>query len=146
MNIQKKLKVFLIEDAAKIRSILIEILHQTGQIEVVGFAESERDALQQLRSREWDVAIVDIGLREGTGLGVLKGLKSDGKAYGKPLLRIGHWLLEQMDFLIRLEIWMHWYLNFRPWCIGMKEACSPVKLNIVKIFLFDKVIFHGIVS
>jgi DNA-binding NarL/FixJ family response regulator len=86
MNIQKKLKVFLIEDAAKIRSILIEILHQTGQIEVVGFAESERDALQQLRSREWDVAIVDIGLREGTGLGVLKGLKSDGKAYGKRFL------------------------------------------------------------
>jgi len=48
MNIEKKLKVFLIEDAIKIRSVLIDILQQTGGIEVIGFAESEKDALNQL--------------------------------------------------------------------------------------------------
>ncbi|GGC76153.1 response regulator [Undibacterium terreum] len=86
MNIEKKLKVFLIEDAIKIRSVLIDILQQTGDIEVVGYAENEKDALNQLRSQEWDVAIVDIGLREGNGLAVLAGLKSDAKAYGKRLV------------------------------------------------------------
>ncbi|HSY29588.1 MAG TPA: response regulator [Burkholderiaceae bacterium] len=82
----QKLKVFLIEDAVKIRSILIEILQQTGNVEIVGFADSEKDALNQLRSQEWDVVIVDITLREGNGLGVLAGLKKDDKPYGKRLV------------------------------------------------------------
>jgi two-component system OmpR family response regulator len=83
MSIDKKLKVFLIEDAGKIRATLIELLQQTGRIEVVGYAESEREALDQLRSTDWDAAIVDIGLREGSGLGVLAGLKRDARTYGK---------------------------------------------------------------
>lgn len=82
----KKLRIFLIEDAPKIRAMLMEILQQEEQIEVVGYAESEKDALTQLRSREWDVAIVDIGLRQGSGLGVLAGLKKDQKQYGKRLV------------------------------------------------------------
>jgi two-component system OmpR family response regulator len=90
MSEQKKLKVFLIEDAVKIRAMLVEILQQTGEIEVVGFAESEKDALLQLRSKDWDVAIVDVGLREGTGLGVLTGLKRDGKPYGKRFVFSGN--------------------------------------------------------
>jgi DNA-binding NarL/FixJ family response regulator len=83
MNLQKKLKVFLIEDAQRIRAVLTDILQKSGQIEVVGFAENEKDALNELRSQEWDVAIVDIGLREGNGLGVLAALKSDARPYGK---------------------------------------------------------------
>jgi two-component system OmpR family response regulator len=82
----QKLKVFLIEDAVKIRSILIEILQQTGNVEIVGFADSEKDALNQLRSQEWDIVIVDITLREGNGLGVLAGLKKDDKPYGTRLV------------------------------------------------------------
>ena len=69
MDDKKKLKVFLIEDAQRIRSVLIEVLQQTENVEVIGFAESEKEALYQLRSIEWDVAIVDIGLREGSGSG-----------------------------------------------------------------------------
>lgn len=86
MNSGKKLKVFLIEDTQRIRSALTTILEDSGSIEVVGFAESESDALNCLRSQEWDVAIVDIGLREGNGLGVLAGLKNDARQYGKRLV------------------------------------------------------------
>ncbi|MFZ6760064.1 response regulator [Undibacterium sp. Ji50W] len=86
MEDKKKLKVFLIEDAQRIRSVLIEVLQQTDNVEVIGFAESEEDALSQLRSIEWDVAIVDIGLREGSGLAVLSGLKNDGRLYGSRLV------------------------------------------------------------
>ena len=82
----QKLKVFLIEDAVKIRSILIEVLQQTGIVDIVGFADSEKDALNQLRSQEWDIVIVDITLREGNGLGVLAGLKKDDKPYGTRLV------------------------------------------------------------
>ncbi len=59
------------------------MLQQTGHVEIIGFAEDESDALLQLREKEWDVAIVDIRLREGSGLGVLAALKRDSRAYGK---------------------------------------------------------------
>jgi two-component system OmpR family response regulator len=83
MDVDNKLKVFLIEDGSQIRSILIELLQRTGCIEIIGFADGESDALNQLRSKEWDVVIVDIGLNEGSGLGVLAGLRHDCKQYGK---------------------------------------------------------------
>jgi len=86
MTLDKKLKVFLIEDAYRIRSVLTDILQQAGDVEVVGFAENEQDALQQLRTKEWDVAVVDIALREGSGLAVLAGLKNDARQYGKRLV------------------------------------------------------------
>ena len=89
MNAEKKLRVFLIEDAPRIRSVLIEVLQQSENIEVIGFAESESDALAQLRKLEWDVAIVDISLREGSGLGVLSALKNDGCDYGPRLVFTG---------------------------------------------------------
>jgi DNA-binding NarL/FixJ family response regulator len=81
-----KLKVFLIEDVARIRAILIEILQRSGEIDVVGFAEGQTDALNQLRSTEWDVAIVDISLRDGNGLAILSNLQRDGKSYGERIV------------------------------------------------------------
>jgi two-component system OmpR family response regulator len=83
MRVENKLKVFLIEDGCQIRSILIEFLQRTEHIEIIGFAENESDALDQLRSKEWDVVIVDIGLNEGSGLGVLAGLQHDPWKHGK---------------------------------------------------------------
>ncbi len=76
------LKVFLVEDAPSIRSQLIEILHSSINIEVVGYADGQREALQQLRTTQWDVAIIDIGLRDGNGLAILEALKKDQTAYG----------------------------------------------------------------
>jgi DNA-binding NarL/FixJ family response regulator len=86
MDLQNKLKVFLIEDAPRVRAVLTDILQENSWIEVIGFAENENDALQELRSREWDVAIIDIELKQGNGLGVLAGLKKDSRQYGKRLV------------------------------------------------------------
>lgn len=80
------LKIFLIEDALRIRSLLIEVLQSTGKIEVVGYADNEREALCQLRAIEWDIAIVDIALPEGSGLSILDALKKDGRNYGARLV------------------------------------------------------------
>jgi len=85
----RKLKVFLIEDAIKIRSILIELLQQTGKVDVIGYAEGQSDALRQLRSNEWDAVIVDIGLHDGNGLAVLAGLQGDIKPYGERIVFTG---------------------------------------------------------
>lgn len=84
------LKVFLIEDAPRIRSILIEFLLSTGKIEVVGVAEGQQEAVQSLRALAWDVAIIDIALREGSGLDVLRALNEDTADYGTRLVFTNH--------------------------------------------------------
>ena len=92
----------MIEDATRIRSVLIEILQQSGNIDVVGYAEGQTEALGKLRSQEWDVVIVDIGLSEGNGLAVLAGLQRDTKAYGKRIVFTGNPSLEMKNRTLAL--------------------------------------------
>jgi two-component system, OmpR family, response regulator len=68
------LKTFLIEDSPVIRQNLISTLEDLTAVRVVGFAEDEAQAVQVLsdRSRIIDLVILDVVLREGTGLGVLR--------------------------------------------------------------------------
>ncbi|HEY2561406.1 MAG TPA: response regulator [Caldimonas sp.] len=70
------IKIYLIEDSSIIRENLIDALHENAPIEVVGTAEDERSALSWLndRSHACDLAIVDIFLKSGSGLGVLKAM------------------------------------------------------------------------
>src|SRR6185369_16575110 len=70
------IKIYIVEDSSVIRENLIDALHENAPIEVVGTAEDERTALTWLRDRSHacDLAIVDIFLKNGSGLGVLKGM------------------------------------------------------------------------
>ena len=67
------LRAFLIEDNATIRENLTETLAELSLAETVGFAASEAEALAWLQGGEieWDLAIVDLFLMQGSGLGVL---------------------------------------------------------------------------
>lgn len=71
-----QLRVVLVEDSPIIRERLIESLTSTGNIKVVGQADSERGAVATLAGGEWDAVILDLQLKQGTGLGVLKALAS----------------------------------------------------------------------
>ncbi len=68
-----KLKTYIVEDNATIRENLIGTLQELATIEPVGAAETEDDGKAWLTdtSAEWDLAIVDLFLRQGSGLGVL---------------------------------------------------------------------------
>ena len=73
-----RLKVFLIEDNAVIRTNLIEILEELASSKVVGWASTEGDAIQWLQANpsSWEIAVVDLFLEKGSGLGVLQSCKS----------------------------------------------------------------------
>jgi len=75
-------KIYLVEDSSVIRENLIDALHESAPIEVVGCADEERGAIAWLRdaSTECDLVIVDIFLKHGSGLGVLKALDGDTAA------------------------------------------------------------------
>ena len=68
------LKTYLVEDSPLIRESLIAMLEDLAQVEVVGTAEDEWSAVQWLTNPDnhADLVIVDIFLKVGSGLGVLR--------------------------------------------------------------------------
>ena len=56
------------------RARLAESLTEIPNLEIVGLAETEQEAVTLLRDADWDAAILDLQLKKGTGLGVLKAL------------------------------------------------------------------------
>jgi two-component system, OmpR family, response regulator len=69
---------YLVEDSATIRENLISTLEEIAPVKVVGFAETENEASRWLSDNngDWQLAIVDLFLKEGSGLGVLKGCQN----------------------------------------------------------------------
>ncbi|HEX7327553.1 MAG TPA: response regulator [Casimicrobiaceae bacterium] len=70
------LRVLLIEDSPLIRERLAETIIVAGRIEIVGQADSEHAAIGLLASTAWHAMVLDLQLRHGTGLGVLRALVS----------------------------------------------------------------------
>ncbi|MDQ6679947.1 MAG: response regulator transcription factor [Pseudomonadota bacterium] len=66
------LKAFIVEDSPVIRENLVAALEEMAPIEVVGTAEDELGAVRWLEENDCDLAVVDIFLKSGSGLGVLK--------------------------------------------------------------------------
>lgn len=67
------LRVFLVEDSQNARSLIQEALQAIGNVRVLGSAATEAEAIDWLQEHlgEWDLAILDLVLEQGSGLGVL---------------------------------------------------------------------------
>jgi len=68
------LKTFIVEDSPLIRANLVATLEELATVAVVGTAKDEATALEWLGNAEHaiDLAIIDIFLKAGSGLGVLR--------------------------------------------------------------------------
>ena len=68
-----RLKTYIVEDNPTIRENLIGTLEELARIDAVGTAETENEGKAWLtdNSEDWDLAIVDLFLKQGSGLGVL---------------------------------------------------------------------------
>jgi DNA-binding NarL/FixJ family response regulator len=66
------MKVYIIEDAAETRRDIANALAPLKDIEVVGEAESVRDAREGIYSSAAEAVILDISLPDGSGVEVLK--------------------------------------------------------------------------
>ena len=69
-----QLKAFIVEDSPVIRENLVAALEEMAPIRVIGHAEDEASAVAWLSRAEnqSDLVVVDIFLKSGSGLGVLK--------------------------------------------------------------------------
>lgn len=70
------LRVYLVEDAPSFRDRLFDFLAEPGEVDMIGFAETEADAVRALRSEVADVVIVDLHLKAGSGIGVIESVRA----------------------------------------------------------------------
>ena len=70
-------RAYIVEDSPTIRDNLIETLEELADVEAVGTAETEHEGKRWLAQNDgdWDVAIVDLFLREGSGLNILESMR-----------------------------------------------------------------------
>ena len=67
------LKTYLVEDNPTIRDNLIATLEELAGVNAVGTSDNENDGKDWLlkNPHQWDLAILDLFLKQGSGLGVL---------------------------------------------------------------------------
>ena len=67
-------RTYFVEDNATIRENLVGTLEELACVKAVGFAETEDEGKEWLAQNDqaWDLAIVDLFLRQGSGLRVLE--------------------------------------------------------------------------
>lgn len=73
---RRPLRVYLIEDSPQVRDLLLDFLSDPGVVEIVGYADNENDSVTAILADPVDAVIVDLKLREGSGMGVIKRLRS----------------------------------------------------------------------
>jgi DNA-binding NarL/FixJ family response regulator len=67
-----KVRVFLVEDSPLIRKRIVDSLDSIGGFEVIGFSESEEEAVETIADVQPDVIITDIRLKQGNGIEVVR--------------------------------------------------------------------------
>lgn len=76
------LRTYIVEDSVTIRDNLIGTLEELACITAVGTAETEDEGKSWLAANPggWDLAIVDLFLKQGSGLGVLEVCRERGES------------------------------------------------------------------
>ncbi len=72
-----KFRAYIVEDSPTIRENLFATLTELALVEPVGIAETESEGKDWLAANTdfWDLAIVDLFLKEGSGLNILAACK-----------------------------------------------------------------------
>ena len=73
----KPLRILLVEDSAVLAERLSELLNQVPGVSLVDKVDNENAAIRIARSQSVDVLILDLHLRQGTGLGVLRAIADE---------------------------------------------------------------------
>lgn len=70
---RQSLKVFVIEDDRILRDLILEALREIPGVDVLFYADNEVSATNWLSSNDsaWDLAVVDLHLKQGSGVGAL---------------------------------------------------------------------------
>lgn len=74
MNVNKKIKVLIVDDSAVVRKLLTDILSQDSEIEVVGTAVDAHAAREKIKRLNPDVLTLDVEMPKMDGITFLRNL------------------------------------------------------------------------
>jgi len=74
---EKKISLLLVDDHEVVRNGIRLMLSTVSGIEVTGEASNSREAMNLIRQQDFDVALVDLGLPDKSGLELLKRMLSE---------------------------------------------------------------------
>ena len=72
---EEKTKVVIVDDHPIVRQGLAQLINQEPDLEVCGEAESASEALRVIAARQPDVAVIDLSLKDSSGLELIKDIK-----------------------------------------------------------------------
>jgi len=75
----KPLRILLVEDSPLLRGRLENMISQHAAFKVTGLAAAESEAIEKLDSVAYDVIVVDVELRPGSGIGVIRQARARNK-------------------------------------------------------------------
>jgi two-component system OmpR family response regulator len=78
----KPLRILLVEDSPLLRSRLESMLSQHTAFKVTGLASAEAEAVEKLDTVPYDVIVVDVELRPGSGIGVIRAARARNRDKG----------------------------------------------------------------
>lgn len=70
------LRVFLVEDSPLLRNRLASMVCEEDSLEVAGVASGESEAIHKLTFTSHDVVVVDLQLKPGNGIGVVRAIRA----------------------------------------------------------------------
>jgi DNA-binding NarL/FixJ family response regulator len=92
---RRKKAVFLVDDHPLVREWLTNLINQQGDLAVCGEADNASQAMQAILALKPEVAIVDIGLKDSSGIELIKDLKRASPAVAVLVLSMheeGHYV------------------------------------------------------
>jgi DNA-binding NarL/FixJ family response regulator len=75
----KPLRILLVEDSPLLRGRLENMLGQQTAFKVTGLAAAEAEAIEKLDTVPYDAIVVDVELRPGSGIGVIREARARNK-------------------------------------------------------------------
>ena len=87
MDVNKNLKILIVDDFATMRKVIRNLLKQGG-FENVAEAEDGAAALKVLKSQPFDFVISDWNMPNMSGLELLKAVRADEELKGLPFLMV----------------------------------------------------------
>lgn len=90
------LTVFIADDSPPVADMLVELIEAIGAVEVVGLGDSEEAALVAIRRLRPDVVVLDLQLRSGSGVNVIRAVRADPSLVGTRLFVTSSHSSEQM--------------------------------------------------
>lgn len=75
---QKALITYLVEDNLTVLDNLVETLNEVADVKIAAHSATQAEAIRWLEMHDghWDLAIVDLFLKQGSGLGILAGCRN----------------------------------------------------------------------